>query len=579
MRFLYSCFSTSSLDLSTEHSIKAAVCPEWLRYFDYHNVNSKSYLCLLRNLYCESVSFDFQFSRLLPSDVLVQHIREVLFVAVDSHCRNREILRLYIIEQCEHDASLSLSLFYFCQLNWDDKTKRDNHLFLQKLRVLSLPRVQSILPSTPDDSSILCTLYNNSVSFFNTLFSLSTYLYTTAPTQRQTLFTDQCDAINQMTLAQCMGIWLPLHHGVFIKGISTKNSKVLSTKARCPCIFQFEVTGAETKANKESNKAILESIELPPVSAKPSFFSWISSFFVKQEPRRSIDIEPFPTCAKKEDSVIVVADSTYAPPPCDSCRVIVKTRDTMRQEEMAAHIIAEIEFILRTEKIPSILRCYEVLAYSDHEGMIDYLEGFLSLHEIKKNITMLGFDGLGDYFAEVFKEKPNAFRKFRRNFIHSLAAYSIVCYILQIKDRNDGNILMDKHGVLVHIDFGFILSNCPGNIRFETAPFKLTTDMMQLVGAPGSSGFYMFQSLCIRIFEAICNHRSQILAIVQLYATQFPELPCFSNDPQKTILALSQRLEIRESPSAFTKELIRQSIGSWTTHWYDQFQFYMTGIF
>ena len=54
-------------------------------------------------------------------------------------------------------------------MNWDDKTKRDNHLFLQKLRVLSLPRVQSILPSTPDDSSILYTLYNNSVSFFNVM--------------------------------------------------------------------------------------------------------------------------------------------------------------------------------------------------------------------------------------------------------------------------------------------------------------------------------------------------------------------------------------------------------------------------
>lgn len=32
--------------------------------------------------------------------------------------------------------------------------------------------------------------------------------------------------------------------------------------------------------------------------------------------------------------------------------------------------------------------------------------------------------------------------------------------------------------MLVHIDFGFMLSNCPGNIHFETAPFKLTSDMV-----------------------------------------------------------------------------------------------------
>ncbi|KAK8828530.1 hypothetical protein WA577_000017, partial [Blastocystis sp. JDR] len=81
-----------------------------------------------------------------------------------------------------------------------------------------------------------------------------------------------------------------------------------------------------------------------------------------------------------------------------------------------------------------------------------------------------------EYVFSTFQGKPRALQRFRRNLIYSLAAFSIVCYVLQIKDRNDGNILLDKHGVLVHIDFGFMLSNCPGNIHFETAPFKLTPD-------------------------------------------------------------------------------------------------------
>lgn len=167
---------------------------------------------------------------------------------------------------------------------------------------------------------------------------------------------------------------------------------------------------------------------------------------------------------------------------------------------------------------------------------------------------------------------------------------------------------MDKHGVLVHIDFGFILSNCPGNIRFETAPFKLTTDMVFLItkwcldATCGSSRIVWILS----VSEFVCSigvtmtmdrfeslKRSAITdpKSLQLFnCTQHssPHYHAFRvwlgwsyqlDDPQKTILALSQRLEIRESPSAFTKELIRQSIGSWTTHWYDQFQFYMTGIF
>lgn len=62
-----------------------------------------------------------------------------------------------------------------------------------------------------------------------------------------------------------------------------------------------------------------------------------------------------------------------------------------------------------------------------------------------------------------------------------MAAYSIVCYLLQIKDRHNGNIMLDDVGHVVHIDFGFMLSNSPGGVNFESAPFKLTRELLEVM--------------------------------------------------------------------------------------------------
>jgi phosphatidylinositol 4-kinase len=49
-----------------------------------------------------------------------------------------------------------------------------------------------------------------------------------------------------------------------------------------------------------------------------------------------------------------------------------------------------------------------------------------------------------------------------KNFIQSLAGYSLITYMLQVKDRHNQNIMIKRDGTVVHIDYGFFLSSMPG---------------------------------------------------------------------------------------------------------------------
>ena len=77
----------------------------------------------------------------------------------------------------------------------------------------------------------------------------------------------------------------------------------------------------------------------------------------------------------------------------------------------------------------------------------------------------------------------------------------------QAKDRHNGNIMLDREGRIVHIDFGFILEISPGgNLGFESAAFKLSHEMAQLLdpgGGRASAHFALFEELVVRGFLAV----------------------------------------------------------------------------
>jgi len=67
--------------------------------------------------------------------------------------------------------------------------------------------------------------------------------------------------------------------------------------------------------------------------------------------------------------------------------------------------------------------------------------------------------------------------------------------VLSLKDRHNGNILIDIEGNIIHIDFGFILGLAPGNVNFESSPFKLTEEYMDIMSNEQEDYFQKFCDL------------------------------------------------------------------------------------
>lgn len=104
----------------------------------------------------------------------------------------------------------------------------------------------------------------------------------------------------------------------------------------------------------------------------------------------------------------------------------------------------------------------------------------------------------------------------QQNFVYSLAAYSLLTYLLQVKDRHNGNILIDCEGHIIHIDFGFIFCISPGGWNFEISPFKLTAEYIEMLEGQHSDLFEVFRQLFKIGFSKLRDNVESICSIVAI---------------------------------------------------------------
>ncbi|EDR25176.1 phosphatidylinositol 4-kinase, putative [Entamoeba dispar SAW760] len=258
--------------------------------------------------------------------------------------------------------------------------------------------------------------------------------------------------------------------------------------------------------------------------------------------------------------------------------VIFKAGDDIRSDMLAVQMIELFDRINKHAGLDIYLCPYHIIATGPDCGIIEVVRNSMSRDQMGEK-----YDGnMYNYFLTKYGgRKTEEFFAARANFIRSMSAYAIVSYILQIKDRHNGNILIDEDGHLIHIDFGFMFDRSPGgDMGIEKSPFKLTDEMISIMGgSPSAEQFIWFMEQGVKSFLAIRQYYPSIITLIELMLDT--QMNVFRPN---SMINLTRRFNPEGNctqAAQFMAGVMKEAFslkGTFFTYFYDKFQALDNGI-
>lgn len=198
----------------------------------------------------------------------------------------------------------------------------------------------------------------------------------------------------------------------------------------------------------------------------------------------------------------------------EPCRYKIMYKcDDLRKDAIVQNIITTMYAILRQETEMDLrVKTYRVLPTSTDDGLIEIVRDAETLYAIIRDYgNIMNF--LHRYNGHrTMKEIKGSFRE-------SLAAYTVITFLLGVGDRHAENVMLTKGGILFHIDYGFILGMDPKPLQ---PPMRLDSYMIDALG--GAQEYDDFKELCVVAFNCLRRHVTLIMYLLSCVIKATPEI-------------------------------------------------------
>lgn len=251
-------------------------------------------------------------------------------------------------------------------------------------------------------------------------------------------------------------------------------------------------------------------------------------------------------------------------------QLIIKEASDFNNELGAIFLLSQFEKILREYQIDIWLNPLSLNSYCLNGGTIEVIPNSSSIHEIKSYCAFKKFK---------FGKKSNLKeqKQLIGNFFESLAGYSLFCYLIQLKDRHNANILINKDNRIIHVDFAFILGSLPGNLKLEAATFKLSDYFLFKLKGEETQSFDNLREMFTRGFLILRKNLGKVVKISKSLILEDQ----MKNKNKSQLLDFIKRFELKfknVKSIRYCHKLFKESLEDWRTKQYDKYQMLASGI-